>query len=81
MVDMAAAEDMAVEIIVVVDELEVEVEECHPMLDGVMVDNIIEIVINFFVLTVKDINILMNIVGTRMVCLEMYLRTGRGGTP
>lgn len=61
---MAAAEDMAVEIIVEVDELEVIVEECHPMLDGVMVDNIIEIVTNFFVLTVKDINILVKIVGT-----------------
>lgn len=55
---------MAVEIIVEVDELEVIVEECHPMLDGVMVDNIIEIVTNFFVLTVKDINILVKIVGT-----------------
>lgn len=44
MVDMVAAKDKAVEIIVEVNELVVVVEDCHPMRDGVMVDNIIQIV-------------------------------------
>lgn len=71
MADMVEAEDVGMEIIVEVDVMVVVVvvvvKDCHPMLDGVMVDNIIQIVLivtNFFVLTVGEIDMLVKIIGT-----------------
>lgn len=61
MVELVVAKDAAVEIIVEVDvhvamlEMAVLIEDQrHPMLDGVMIDNLILIVTNFFALTVGD---------------------------